>query len=293
MEQLSLDRINQIDLVDYLATLGIQPIKRKAHSYYYCSPLPNHPTSRPTFIVNRRLNRWRETTTRQTGRLADLVVTLYDCTIGELTARLQAALPLVSHPHSGKCSNHRPAISIEQTNPIRSAYLERFLWERRIPQNVSHRFCFEAWYTREKSLYHALAFRNDAGGFELFDRYRQYRVPASGPTLIVHHSKKIAVFRHVLDMMTFAAIFPGPEEEYPNFLVLNAPVPFQAIRQIIEPYHTAHLFLPNDPAAIVFSNQASSILPRCTDHRPLYAGYPSLNAWICRIGTAQGSPYSP
>jgi hypothetical protein len=277
MEQLSLDQLNQIDLVDYLAALGIQPKKRKAHNYFYCSPLTGHPKSPPTFIVNRRLNRWRETTARQTGGMADLAVKLYDCTIGELAARLKAAVPLVSHNHSEKGPPDQPAITIEQTYPIRSSFLQRFLWE-----------C-----TRENRLLHALAFHNDAGGFELFDKYRQYRVPASGPTLISNHSGKIAVFRHVLDLLTFATIFPGPVEEYPDFLVLNAPVPFQAVRQTIEHYQSAHLFLPNYPAAVIFCNQASSNLPHCEDHRRLYEGYPMLNDWICHFGTAQCSKYSP
>lgn len=284
MEQLSIDRINQIDLVGYLATLGIQPKKRRAHNYFYCSPLSGHPADRPTFIVNRRLNRWRETSTRQTGRMADLAISLCDCTIGELTTKLLAAMPPVSHNCSETFGSLPPKVTIEQTGAIRSAYLERFLWEWRIPLDVSRRYCVEAWYTREDRLYHALAFRNDAGGFELFDKYRQYRVPASGPTLILHHSKSISVFRHVLDLMTFATIFPGPDGEYPDFLVLNAPVPFQTVREIIEPYRTAHLFLPRDAAATLFSNQAIADLPNCTDHRPLYRGHLTLNNWFCSVG---------
>ena len=293
MEQLSLDQINRIDLVDYLATLGIQPKKRKAHFYYYCSPLPGHPASRPTFIVNRRLNRWRETTTRQTGRLSDLAINLYDCTIGELTAHLRSALPPVSRNQSKTSLIGQPNIIVEQTQSIRSAFLLQYLWERRISADVARRYCLEAWYSRENKLYHALAFRNDAGGFELFDRYRQYRVPAAGPTLLAHHSRNVAVFRHVLDMLSFATIFPGPAGEYPDFLVCNAPVPFQAIRQIIEPYSTAHLFLPHDDTGILFSSLATKSLPACKDHRSLYDGYPTLNHWICRIGTAQGLHYSP
>jgi hypothetical protein len=293
MEHLSLDQVNPIDLVDYLATLGIQPKKRKAHFYYYCSPLPGHPASRPTFIVNRRINRWRETTTRQTGCLADLAINLYNCTIGELTAKLQAALPPVSRNHSGALTTDQPKIIVERTQFIRSAYLQQFLWERRISADVTRQYCMEAWYSRENKLYHAIAFRNDAGGFELFDRYHRYRVPDSAPTVLAHDSQNIAVFRHVLDLLSFATIFPGPGHDYPDFLVLNAPVPFQVIRQIIEPYHTIHLFLPNDDTGIVFSSLATKSLPACQDHRQLYSGYPTLNDWLCRIGTAQSPHHFP
>lgn len=293
MEYLSFEQINRIDLVDFLATIGIQPKKRKAHRYYYLSPLAGHPVHRPTFIVNRRLNRWRETTTRQAGHLADLAVRLYDCTIGELTSILQAALPPVSQLLATKDPNTPPLVTIEQVQPIRSSHLERYLWERRIPLPVARLYCREAWYKRSNNLYHALAFRCDAGGFELFDRNRHYRVLPCGPTHIRHQSPSIAVFRHVFDLLTYVALFAGPIDELPDLLVLNAPVPFIAVQDILRPYTLNHLFLPNDATGIAFSTLAIRALDNCHDHRSLYQGYTGLNDWICRIGTAPGLKIPP
>lgn len=293
MEHLSFEQINRIDLVDFLATIGIQPKKRKAHRYYYLSPLAGHPDHRPTFIVNRRQNRWRETTTKQAGSLADLAVRLYDCTIGELTTILRAALPPVPQLRAVKVPDNTPLVTVEQTHPIRSSYLERYLWERRIPLHVARLYCLEAWYSKGKNLYHALAFRSDAGGFELFDRNRHYRVPPCGPTLIRHQSQSIAVFRHVFDLLTYVAVFAGPIHQLPDLLVLNASIPFPAVQEMIAPYRYKHLFLPNDATGIAFSTLAARILPDCHDHRSIYAGYPSLNDWICRIGTSPGPKIPP
>src|SRR5580692_1083728 len=204
MNSLSFEQINQIDLVDFLTSIGIDPKKRKGHRYYYCSPLAIHPAHRPTFIVDRHLNRWRETTTKQAGRLADLAVNLYDCTIGELTTHLQAALPPVPRDNPAASTNPQPVITVEQVQPIRSPYLQRYLWERRIPLHVARLFCLEASYTRQNQLYQTIAFRNDAGGFELFDKYHHYRILPSGPTHINNQSQPIAVFRHILDLLSFA-----------------------------------------------------------------------------------------
>jgi hypothetical protein len=286
MEQLSFEQLNRIDLVDFLATIGIQPKKRKAHRYYYLSPLAGHPIHRPTFIVDRHRNRWRETTTRQTGGLADLAVRLYECTIGELTGILRSALPPVQQIHAVKGSNDIPLVTLQQTHPIRSAYLERFLWERRIPLSVARQYCLEAWYHRKEKLYHALAFGNGAGGWELFDSNRHYRVAPCGPTLISHQSTSVAIFRHVLDQLTYVSLFSGPTHQLPDFLIINAPIPFPAVQAIIQTYHHIHLFLPNDATGIAFSIQAARSGKDCNDHRSLYQGYPNLNDWICRVGTA-------
>ena len=296
MEQLSFEQLNRFDLVDFLATIGIQPKKRKAHRYYYLSPLAGHRVHRPTFIVDRHRNRWRETSTRQAGSLADLAVRLFDCTIGELTGILQSAIFPVQQIHASKGSNGIPQVTLQQTHPIRSAYLERFLWERRIPLPVAQEYCLEAWYYRKEKLYHALAFRNEAGGWELFDSNRHYRVAPCGPTLISHQSTSVAIFRHVSDQLTYIALFSGPTHQLPDLLILNAPVLFPAVEATIQSYRQIHLFLPNDATGIAFSIQAAQSGKDCHDHRSLYRGYPTLNDWICRVGTASGhqiSPYPP
>jgi len=185
-----------------------------------------------------------------------------------------------------------PPVTVEQTHPIRSTYLERYLWERRIPLDVARLYLLEAWYRWEKNTYHALAFPDNAGGFELFDRNRKFHVPPFGPTFICHQSKDIAIFRSALDLLTFAALYAGPIQEFPDFLILNAPIPFRAVQQIIAPYIHKHVFLPNDGAGIAFGNQAVHTLQNCYDHRSLYAGYPTINDWICRIGAA-ASPIIP
>ncbi|HEY4064141.1 MAG TPA: hypothetical protein VGM30_19680 [Puia sp.] len=293
MEQISFEQLNRIDLVDFLATIGIQPKKRKDHRYYYLSPLAGHPIHRPTFIVDRHRNRWRETSTRQTGVLADLAVRLYDCTIGELTGILRSTLPPVQQIHATKGSNGIPLVALHQTHSIRSTYLERFLWERRIPLLVARQYCLEAWYHRKDQLYHALAFRNDAGGWELFDSNRHYRVAPGGPTLISHQSASVAIFRHVLDQLSYVALFSDPIHQLPDLLILNAPIPFPAVQAMIQSYRHIHLFLPNDATGIAFSIQAAQSLTNCYDHRSLYEGYPTLNDWNCRIGTAPGYRIAP
>jgi hypothetical protein len=286
MEHLSLEQLNHIDLVDFLASTGIQPKKRKAGNYFYLSPLAGHPEHQPTFVVNHRLNSWREITTHESGNFADLVVRLYDCTIGELTTILHAALLPVSHHGSTDGPVKIHPVTVEQTHPIRSNHLERFVWTRRIPLTVARHYCGEALYNCSNNHYHALAFANDEGGFELFDSRRHYRIPPNGPTHIRNQSDTIIIVRHVFDLLSYVTLLSGPVPRLPDFLALNAPLTFPTVRQIIAPYRYKQLILPNDAAGIAFSTLAIQTLHNCCDHRSLYAGYPTLNDWICHIGTS-------
>lgn len=286
MQQLPFEVLNRIDLVDFLSTIVIEQKERKAHRYYYLSPLAGHPRHRPTIIVNRRLNRWRETTSKESGNLADLAVRLYNCTVGGLTAILRSAFPPVLHNSAITVANNLPAIAIERTHPIRSTYLENYLWERWIPLNVAREYCIEAWYTRSNNVYATLALDNNGGDFELFNRNHQYRIPASGPTHIRHSSRSIAVFRHALDLLTYVSFMSIPASRIIDLLVLNAPVAFPVLQDLLAGYHEQHLFLPNDAAGILFANQAVRTLPQFEDHRSLYAGYACLNDWICHPGSA-------
>lgn len=201
MGQFSFEVLNRIDLPDLLSTIGIESKKRKAHCYCYLSHLAGQPQHRPTYIVNRRLKSWRETTTKQSGKLADLAVQLYDCTIGELKAILRSALPAVLHAGTMTNASSTPVIAIERTHPIRSSYLENFVWERRIPLHVAREYCVEAWYKRGNNVHATLTFRNYSRGFELFDRNHRYRLQPCRPTHIRHGSRSLAVFRHALDLL--------------------------------------------------------------------------------------------
>ena len=96
MELLSFERLRKLDIVDFLAALGIHPQKIKGNYFFYYPPLAHHPAGHTTFVVSRTTNRWRETTSRQSHDLPELVIRLYDCTIRELSEKILTAFPSVS-----------------------------------------------------------------------------------------------------------------------------------------------------------------------------------------------------
>jgi DNA primase len=81
---------NQIALVDYLYSLGIQPHKTRNNDYWYLSRLRDEKT--PLFNVNRKLNAWYDWGLGQGGNIIDFALLYHRCTVSELLKKIPQIL---------------------------------------------------------------------------------------------------------------------------------------------------------------------------------------------------------
>ena len=107
MAPMSLEEINRQDIVDYLATLGIEPKKVNGQNYWYLSPLPGRNEKTPSFKVNRKLNRWWDFGTGEGSTLIDFGIRYYNCTIHEFLEKfsgphLDTPIPARSEEHTSE-----------------------------------------------------------------------------------------------------------------------------------------------------------------------------------------------
>src|SRR6266496_5359974 len=93
---LTCEQAREIDLVDYLFSLGFQPQKIRNNDYWYLSPLREEKEA--SFKVNRRLNVWYDFGTGKGGDFIDFGVLYHHSTIPELLQRLKQN-HLSFHPH--------------------------------------------------------------------------------------------------------------------------------------------------------------------------------------------------
>src|ERR1700722_8215906 len=73
---------NQIDLVDYLATLGHFPKRLNRDDHWYLSPLRDEKT--PSFKVKKTPNIWYDHGIGKGGNLIDFGVLYHQCSISDL-----------------------------------------------------------------------------------------------------------------------------------------------------------------------------------------------------------------
>ena len=290
MATLTLEEINRLDIVDFLATLGYQPAKIAGASYWYRSMLPARFETTASFKVNRKKNRWIDF--GYDGRehsLVDLGILLFNCTIRELVLRLSGQCitpPPVSQHDSTADAGATRKLEVVHTYPLHSEYLLRYLWERRIPIGVARKFCIEAQYTFDHNkFYYAIAFPSDAGGYNLRSKYHKYSSSPKSPTYICNGSTDIAVFEGFFDMMTFVSLLRCRDHELPDLLVLNGVTFFPAFTWLMDMYRKRHLFLDNDAAGDAHTITALARQCGYIDQRSLYYGYHDLNHWACAVGS--------
>ena len=288
----TLDEVRNMDIVDYLANLGIQPTKIRNADFWYHSPLRSERT--PSFKVNRNLNRWYDFGTGTGGNLIDFAISYHGCTIGEFLAtlsgeRLRAARP--SQPPSPKVENSNKLL-ITDERPLRSGLLMRYLQDRRICISIADEYCKEVQYNVAGNTYTGIGFKNDSGGFEIRSPYFKGSSSPKDISMIGNDGAKVAVFEGFMDFLSFRTLYPDHKKMNMDFLVLNSVSFFQRARPKMEVYGEISLFLDRDTAGRDCTLYAQSLGERYSDRSQMYQNYKDLNDWVCQIGKKQDSNHS-
>jgi hypothetical protein len=286
MALLTLKEINDRDIVDFLSSIGHQPKIVRGRNFWYLSMLPERSEKTASFKVDRVKNKWIDFGyDSHEHSLVDLGILLFNCTIREFVLLMSgpgASLRPVSRWAPPAESDETRKLEITRTYPLRSEYLIRYIWERRIAISVSQKFCVEAEYTfDQKKFYYAVAFPSDAGGWNLRSKYHKYSSSPKSPTLICNGSDHVAVFEGYFNMMTLVTLLSCPDHQLPDLLVLNSASFFLQYLWLMETYKIKHLFLDNGATGDQLTRAALSRKKGYLDHRPLHPGYEDLNAWLC------------
>jgi DNA primase len=135
---------NQIDMVEYLATLGFKPEKIRQNDYWFLSP--NHAENTASFKVNRSKNIWYDHGTGEGGKLVDFAMRYFHCGLTEVLHKIESGnigysnhsfyTPVVS---AFDAANSIQIIRVDQS--ITDMFLLRYLNRRHIDKEVAAKFC--------------------------------------------------------------------------------------------------------------------------------------------------------
>jgi DNA primase len=147
----------QIDLVDYLSTLGFKPAKIRGNDYWYLSPLRDEKT--PSFKVDRKINCWYDHGMGKGGNMVDFGMAYFNCSSAEFLQRLNGTFFL-----------HQP-VKIVSTKEIKenkltvlgdfilsSTHLINYLAKRKIPYSIADKYCKEVRYKMNDKMYYGIGF---------------------------------------------------------------------------------------------------------------------------------------
>jgi Toprim-like/CHC2 zinc finger len=271
----------QIDLVEYLSSLGFKPVKIRSNDYWYHSPLRDEKT--PSFKIDRTINCWYDHGLGKGGNLVDFGMVYFNCSSAEFLQRL-----------NGKFFLHQPTriISTKEAKEnkllilgdfiLSSPHLINYLAKREIPYPIADKYCKEVRYQMNGKVYYGIGFKTDSGSFEIRNPFLKSASSPKSITTIKNGSDEVAVFEGFFDFLSYKALEEKNSLPKTDYIVLNSLSFFEKSRTVMENYNQVKLYLDNDKAGQNCSRYALSLCDKYKDESSLYKKFKDLNDWLVK-----------
>jgi hypothetical protein len=269
----------QIDLVDYLSTLGFKPAKIRGNDYWYLSPLREEKTA--SFKIDRKINCWYDHGMGKGGNLIDFGMVYFTCSSVDFLQRL-----------NGKFLLHQP-VKIVSTKQIKenkltvlrdfilsSSHLINYLAKRKIPYSIADKYCREVRYQMKDKVYYGIGFKTDSGSFEIRNPFLKSASSPKSITTFKNNCNEVSVFEGFFDFLTYKVLEEKNLLPATDYIVLNSLSFFEKSRTVMESYNQIKLYLDNDKAGENCSRLALSLSNKYKDVSGLYKNHKDLNDWL-------------
>ena len=277
---------DQYTCLDYLG----KPVKRTKNGWLYRCPWRED--THPSLSVTANGRGWHDLATGGHGSVIDLAMMCLN------THDVSVACEEIQRHTPGSFS-FCPAIKNEEKEKsdtftsfevvkLQSRGLFAYLYKRKVNIDIAKQFLMEARYSFDKNpdgrYLYALAYANDAGGYEL--RSRHYKGGTS-PKAITRHwlsdDAPVVIFEGFLDMLSFATLCGKVRH---NYIVLNSVVNVDAAINAIAGYTgKVYLALDNDDAGRTATHRILEAIPSAEDISSRYAPYKDVNDYLCASPT--------
>jgi hypothetical protein len=281
---LSIDEVRELDLVDYLASLGYQPeYIKKDRDYWYLSPFRLE--GEASFKVNRDINRWYDHGLGKGGNLIDFGLAYFGCTVRELMDKFRPGFSFLQH---APLDRFRGTDTVEKESKItvlsdRDLYaypLINYLHERRIPVSVAEPFCREVNYQLDGRNYFGIGFKNDAGGYEIRNAFSKTSSSPKDITRLGSSSHRLHIFEGFFDMLSFQTLYGNDAAFSGDLLILNSAAFFERARPVMAEYSEKHLWLDHDITGRAYTQFALSLKEGFSDRSGIYEKHKDLNDFL-------------
>ena len=275
----SFNDARQLDLVNYLSSLGYQPAKIRANDYWYLSPFRDEKL--PSFKVNRKLNCWYDHGIGKGGNLVDFGMLHFHCTAMEFLKSLQENFSL-----------HQPVLITSAQNKtdgqikvlgnfiISSPHLISYLEKRKIPLAIADKYCREVRYKLNGKTFYGIGFKTDSGSYEIRNPFLKLASSPKRSTTICNGTKILTVLEGFFDFLSYQVMAQKNVLSSSDFIVLNSLSFFEKSRPVMEKYEQVHLYLDNDKAGQNCSQLAISWGSKFNCQSQLYKDFKDLNEWL-------------
>ena len=274
----------KIDIVSWLQSAGIYPVKVQGNDHWYLSPLRQEHTA--SFKVNRQLNAWYDHGAGRGGNLVDLGILLHQCSVKALLEKLSAE-SFSFHQQPTIVAKDEQEITSKLTlvaaAPLTSNILCNYMMARGIDVDIAKAYCEQITYTNQGKNYNAIGFKNNAGGYELrAANFKSTIAPKHYSFFAVKGQQTVAVFEGFTDFLSILSTSKKLLPEPTNYLVLNSLGFFEKARAVMKAHQEIYLLLDNDTAGKNCVQKAMALSEKYKDLSSHYLPHKDLNEWLMK-----------
>lgn len=277
--KLSFKDVNEMDIVDYLASQGIHPAapERNGKCFYH-SPI-REGDSDPSFVVYRSSNTWHDFGNGKGTTLVDLGMELHKCTAHEFLTKMNGpSEPIISKARLSK-ADAETKVQILDTGPLTHYGLIKYIRSRKIPMEIVQEFAVQARFKIYAEQV-AIGFRNDKGGYELRNTYGKISSLPKDSTFINNGSGILDVTEGQFDFYSRITMLTLQKQKLPNFLILNGTGFFDQKIPLMLEHDLVRLFLDQGRGARGFTAKALDINKhKFIDESSFFRRHDDLNDW--------------
>ena len=239
---MTIQEIKAIQISNFLASKGYEPINRKGNKWWYLSPLHTEKTA--SFKVDLTKNVWYDFALGKGGNIIDLAMQLYHTqNISEVLHMMGRSIILPTIPIQSTCPQKHTSFEDIEVKELAHPALLQYLLGRGIGSITAKRQCVEIHYKSAGKRYFAIGFKNDAGGYELRNPYFKGCIAPKAITTIRNHETACHIFEGFVDYLSYLILHGECDA-----VVLNSIVNIPSALSMLNKYSQICCHLDNDKA---------------------------------------------
>lgn len=167
---------------------------------------------------------------------------------------------------------------ILEKKSIEHPALIQYLNERKVIEQKE--FLCEIHYIINSKKYFGIGFKNDSNGYEIRSKYSKICLGKKDVTHFKNGSEKLKIFEGFFDFLSFKSNEKSFGNSNTDFLILNSVFLIKNKFFLLENYRKIELFLDNDEAGSIITDEILEKFPNAEDCRCLYQNFKDLNDFV-------------
>ena len=285
---MNISEAKNIELADYLQSIGISPCKKQGNSLWYYSPFRSE--TEPSFKINLALNQWYDFGLGKGGNIINFILEQHQTDdVSQALLILSGKAPQIKpHSFSFRQQESLPCFEDIRIKPLENPALIQYLKERQIQITNAMNACKEVHFRTNDKAYFAIGFENNLGGFELRNKYFQGTLSPKGITHIQNGKDSCCIFEGFMDYLSFLTIAlkqtssPGCIQ-HQDYMILNSIANVSKAISAIANYKEKYCYLDNDKAGVsTFHEIQEKCGQNVKDMSFNYREHKDLNDYLCQ-----------